>query len=191
MAVPGPWQNLQPKQRSPRVPSALTGHLSSSVSSPGPAPAGRDDVRLSDRGVFFTKRRQSPHAVGSQCADIIPIYGLILENLTSRASHETITGKNRGAHVSFPQSTLSKRRPVGDAARGRRQGPAEQRLSAEAGARASWRCEAWAPGPLPATPQRAGTEPYSPRPGAGGGQGCSGKGPRPPARLPGGAARWQ
>lgn len=69
-------------------------------------------------GCFFTKRRQNPHAVGPQCADIIPIYGLILENLTSRASHGTITGKNRGAaHVSFPHSTLSKFGLADDAAR--------------------------------------------------------------------------
>lgn len=60
-------------------------------------------THLSDGGCFY-KTLTEPTCFGLQRADIIPIYSLILENLTSKlASHGTITGKNQGIpHVSFP-----------------------------------------------------------------------------------------
>lgn len=82
-------ENLQPEQRSSQPP-VLSGHPQFPRLQSWQATV--TGVCLVE-GCFLTKRRQSPHAVGPQCADIIPIYGLILENLTSRASHGTITGK--------------------------------------------------------------------------------------------------
>lgn len=69
---------------------------------PAASPVASKDVHLPNRGVCAEHQHSTP-ASGSQHADAVLIYGLILENLTSRASHGTIIGKNQGIpHVSFP-----------------------------------------------------------------------------------------